>query len=428
MKIAMVAEHANPLPAHRGEPSCPASLHACALSRQLAKRGHKVTVYSRRSDPEQPEGRTRMARGVSVVYLDAGPSRPLGRDEHTEHTGAFGSALADALDEDSPDLLHAVDWTSGLAALHARAHSGKDLDSAPVIQTFHSVNASEQRSGLPERPERTRMETVLAARADHVLVNSTDQKGELARLGVPRHQVSVVPFGVDTDHFSVEGSASTEHWQRRREESPRLVSVTSLTEPGGAGRLVEAMTRLPEAELLIVSTSQNRDVAVDEDAREIELLAKEAEVDDRVHLTGPVDRKELPRLLRSADVYVSAASYDPFGGAVVEAMACGLPVVATATGAVPGAVLHRTSGVLMRFGRPDEVARAVRSVLNTPTMSSAFGIAAADRARSRFTWQRIAVETELAYQRSLPQQPEQEDSDEDDVDLPFLSAAAHPQR
>lgn len=424
MKIAMIAEHANPLPAHRGEPACPASLHVCALSRQLAKLGHKVTVYSRRSDPEQPDGRTRMARGVSVSYLDAGPARPLSADEHAEHTGAFGTALAAVLDEDAPDVLHAVGWTSGLAALHAQAHSESDQSGTPIVQTFHSLNASEQRSGLSHHPERARMETILASRADHVLVNSTDQQGELARLGVPRHHVSVVPFGVDPDHFSMEGGTSSEHWGSRREERARLVSVTSLTEAGGADRLVEAMTRLPEAELLLVSTAEDLDVALDENARRVELLAKEAGVNDRVHLVGPVERKELPRLLRSADVFVSAASYDPYGGAVLEAMACGLPVVATATGATPGAVLHRTSGVLMRFGRPDEVARSVRAVLNTPTMSTAYGIAAVDRARSRFTWQRIAVETALAYERSRPQQEEDGDAGGSGADSLLLSGAS----
>ncbi|MEE2035986.1 glycosyltransferase [Nocardiopsis sp. CT-R113] len=423
MKIAMIAEHANPLPAHRGEPACPASLHVCALSRQLAKLGHKVTVYSRRSDPAQPDGRTRMARGVSVSYLDAGPARPLSAEEHAEHTGAFGTALAAVLDEDAPDVLHAIGWTSGLATLHAQAHSEGDQSGTPLVQTFHSLNASEQRSGLAHHPERARMETILASRADHVLVNSTDQQGELARLGVPRHHVSVVPFGVDADHFSMEGGTSTEHWTSRREERARLVSVTSLTEAGGADRLVEAMTRLPEAELLLVSTAEDLDVALDENARRVELLAKEAGVDDRVHLVGPVERKELPRLLRSADVYVSAASYDPYGGAVLEAMACGLPVVATATGATPGAVLHRTSGVLMRFGRPDEVARAVRAVLSTPTMSTAYGIAAVDRARSRFTWQRIAVETAIAYDRSRPQQVEDEGADGGEVGGLLLSGA-----
>lgn len=424
MKIALIAEHANPLPAHRGEPACPASLHACALSRQLAKRGHRVTVYARRSAPDQPTGRTRMARGVSVTYLDAGPSRVLQADEQAQHTGEFGTALAGALDEDTPDLMHAVGWTSGLAALHAQAHSDRDQSGIPLVQTFHSLNASEQRAGLPEQPERVRMEAVLASRADHVIVGSTDQKGELARLRVPRHHVSVVPFGVDPDHFSVEGGAASEPWNTRREERTRLVSVTALHEAGGAERLVEAMAHLPESELLLVSNAEDRDVALDSDARRLEILAKELGVDDRVHLTGPVERKEVPRLLRSADLYVSAASYDPYGGGVLEAMACGLPVVATATGAVPEAVLHRTSGVLMRFGRPEEVVRAVRTVLSTPTMSTAYGIAAVDRARSRFPWSRIAIETELAYERARPSDSSDAGEDDDSDDL-ALSGSLH---
>ncbi|MFL1376116.1 MULTISPECIES: glycosyltransferase [unclassified Nocardiopsis] len=424
MKIAIIAEHTNPLPAHRGEPACPASLHLCALSRQLAKRGHKVTVYVRRSDPDQPEGRTRMARGVSVTHLDAGPARTLDEQEHAEHTGAFGTALAAALDEDRPDVLHAIGWTSGLAALHAQAHSERDQSAIPLVQTFHSLNAGEQRSGLDSDPQRARMESILASRADRVLVGSTDQQNELARLGVPRHHVSVVPFGVDTDHFTVEGGTSSDHWRSSRGERPRLVAVTSPDRPGGAERLVESLLRLPEAELLLISTTSHTDVSLDENARRLELRAKEAGVDDRLHLVGPVERKELPRLLRSADVYVSAASYDPYGGAVLEAMACGLPVVATATGAVPGAVLHRTSGVLMRFGHPDEVARAVRWVLGTPTMSTAYGIAAVDRARSRFTWQRIAIETEIAYDRARPRPAERDELDEE-ADGLVLSAAAH---
>lgn len=64
-------------------------------------------------------------------------------------------------------------------------------------------------------------------------------------------------------------------------------------------------------------------------------------------------------------------------------------------------------------------------MLHTPTMSSAYGIAAVDRARSRFTWQRIAIETEIAYQRSRPQQAEHEDDEEDEVDGLLLSGASH---
>lgn len=426
MKIALIAEHANPLPAHRGEPTCTESLHVCSLSRQLARLGHKVTVYSRRSSDELPGSRSRMGRGVSVEYLEAGPRQPLRAGLFAEHTGAFGAALAAALREDAPDVLHAVGWTSGLAALYAREHGPESGPRTPVVQTFHSLNASEQRAGLPEDPSRARMEAVLAGRADAVLVNSAGHQDELTRLGVPRRRIGVVPFGVDADHFSPEGSASSGHWHARRDERPRMVSVTELGETGGAERLIEAVTRLPDAELLLVSTADRVDVALDEHARRLELLAKEAGVDDRVHLTGPVERKELPRLLRSADVYVSAAAYDPCGGAVLEAMACGLPVVATATGAVPGAVLDRTTGLLLRSGHPGILARAVRALLGEPTMRTAYGIAGADRARSRFTWRRVAVETELAYERARPrEEPRVEDIEDEETLLVAAAGAAH---
>jgi hypothetical protein len=76
----------------------------------------------------------------------------------------------------------------------------------------------------------------------------------------------------------------------------------------------------------------------------------------------------------------------------------------------------------MRFGRPDEVARSVRAVLNTPTMSTAYGIAAADRARSRFPWKRIAVETEIAYNKARPEESRSHGG-ENDVESLLMSAS-----
>ncbi|CAM3620195.1 glycosyltransferase [Nocardiopsis rhodophaea] len=404
MKIALVAEHTSPLPAHKGEPTCGESVHIASVSRHLAKLGHRVTVYSRK-DAEDLPGRSRMGRGVNVEYLTAGPHYTLGEHEVSEHTGTFASALATRLGEDTPDVIHAFGWTSGLAALSAARTAEGVTEDTPIVQTFHSLNASEQRAGLPERQERVRLEAAIAGRADAVIVNSADQRFELARMGLPRTRVSVVPYGVDTDHFTVEGGVATEPWKGRREERPRIISVTGLV-GGGADALIEAMVRIPEAELVIVAGPAPIELALDDDARRLELLAKEAGVDDRVTLAGPVDRKEMPRLLRSADIYVSAAPYDPYGGGLLEAMACGLPVVATAVGSATGAVLDGTTGILLRSARPEALGAALRGLISEPTMRSAYGIAGADRAESRFTWQRVAAETERVYTRARPQEDE----------------------
>ncbi|KII00429.1 glycosyl transferase family 1 [Streptomonospora alba] len=402
MKIAMIAEHANPLPAHKGEPACGDSVQIAALARHLAKAGHRVTVYSRKHSPGLPE-RSRMGRGVMVEHLSAGPERRVEEGAAAEHTGAFAQTLGARLAEEPPDVLHAFGWTSGLAVVSAVQACAEDGAQPPIVQTFRSLNAAEQRAGLPERPDRARIEAAVAGHADQIVVGSADQRFELARMGVPRAKVSVVPFGVDTDHFNAEGGSSADTWSPRRGGRTRMVSVTDLA-AGGAEVLIATLRRLTDAELTIVAGPGQEELPLSDDARRVELLAKEAGVDDRLSLTGPVDRKELPRLLRSADVYVSGAPYELCGGAVLEAMACGLPVVARGAGVVNEAVLHGTTGTLLRAARPDALARAVRSLTAEPTMATAYGIAAGDRAASRFTWERVAAETERVYQRCCPAQ------------------------
>lgn len=400
MKIALIAEHTAPLSAHKGEPTNGESVHIASLARQLARLGHKVSVYVRRDSPESPE-RARMGRGVSVEHLTAGPERPLSEQEALTHTGAFADALSAALGDDIPDVVHAFGWDSGLAAMSATRNLPEGA-APPVVQTFHSLNAAEHRAGLPKKADRIRMESAVAGRADQVVVTSADQRFELARMGVPRAHVSVVPFGVDSEQFSPDGAVTATPWKSRKDERTRIVAVSSLGRVDGVHALIQSMARVPGAELVVVGGPDPDDLAIDADVRRLQLLTKEAKVEDRVTLVGAMDRKELPKLLRSADLFVSASAYDPFGGATLEAMACGLPVIATATGATTGSVLHGTTGLLLRSTRPDALARAMRSLTGDATMRTAFSIAAADRAQARYDWERVAAETVQVYEFSLP--------------------------
>jgi glycosyltransferase involved in cell wall biosynthesis len=166
------------------------------------------------------------------------------------------------------------------------------------------------------------------------------------------------------------------------------------------------MARLPDGELLIVGDPAPEHLAIDPNAQRLERHAKEAGVNDQVTLTGAVTRRDLARMLRSADVFVSTAFYDPYGSAVLEAMACGLPVVARAVGGITGAMLDGTTGVLLRSAHPSTLAHVLRQLAADTTQRTAYGIAGADRAASRFTWARVAAETERIYQKLLPTTPE----------------------
>jgi glycosyltransferase involved in cell wall biosynthesis len=122
---------------------------------------------------------------------------------------------------------------------------------------------------------------------------------------------------------------------------------------------------------------------------------------DRVIFTGRVDRTEMPALLRSADLVLSTCSYEPSGVTSLEAMACGRPVVAPPTGGHMDAVVDGTTGIIIPPGQPALLAQRIRRLLAHPMLIEAYGVAAADRAKSRYAWDRIAAETTAVYDRAL---------------------------
>ena len=122
---------------------------------------------------------------------------------------------------------------------------------------------------------------------------------------------------------------------------------------------------------------------------------------NRVRLLGEVPRTELPPLLRSADVVVCAPWHEPSGIVALEAMACGVPVVATAVGALADTVVDSATGLLVPPKRPDRLAGAIRQLLVEPFWREAYGTAGADRASSRYSWDRIAADTEAVYRQVL---------------------------
>jgi glycosyltransferase involved in cell wall biosynthesis len=109
----------------------------------------------------------------------------------------------------------------------------------------------------------------------------------------------------------------------------------------------------------------------------------------------------MPGLLRSASVVASTPAYEPFGLVPLEAMACGVPVVATAVGGHLDTIVDGVTGVLVSPGRPDLTATALKDVLADPVQLDAYGVAGADRARSRYSWDRVAAATVRLYEDVL---------------------------
>jgi glycosyltransferase involved in cell wall biosynthesis len=131
--------------------------------------------------------------------------------------------------------------------------------------------------------------------------------------------------------------------------------------------------------------------------RNFRALAARLGVDDRVTLLGSVDRNQVPNLIRSSDVVACVPWYEPFGMVALEAMACGVPVVASAVGGLVDTVVDGVTGIHVPPRRPDEVARALNLLLSEARLRKRMGAAGAERARNRYSWDLIAELTAEAY-------------------------------
>ena len=394
MRIAMVSEHASPLAAVGGVDAGGQNVHVESLARALVRAGHDVTVYTRRDSPDLP-GRVRTGDGVLVEHLDAGPAGPVPKDELLPLVGQLGSQLAERFAADPPDLVHAHFWMSGLAVLSAT----RDLD-VPVVQTFHALGVTKRRfQGRADTspPVRIRLERALARDVDRVIATSTDEVAELLRLGALRRRITVVPSGVDVDQFSPDGPAA------ERTDRPRVLCVGRLVPRKGFDTVIRALAAVPDAELVIAGGPAAAELADDPEAKRLLRLAERFGVADRVRLVGAVPRPDMPALLRSADLVVCTPWYEPFGIVPVEAMACGVPVIASAIGGFLDTVVDGATGTLVPPRRPDRLAAAIRKLLAEPFWREAYGTAGVDRARSRYSWDRIAAGTLAVYGEVLGQ-------------------------
>jgi glycosyltransferase involved in cell wall biosynthesis len=389
VKIAMVSEHASPLAVLGGVDAGGQNVHVAALAAELGRRGDEVVVHTRRDDPDLPR-RVPLAPRVTVDHVDAGPPCELSKDELAPYMPAFAEDLRAQWSRRPPDVVHAHFWMSALAALDAAQHLG-----IPVVQTFHALGVVKRRhQGAKDTspPQRIQAELSIALRCDRVVATCSDEVFELVRLGADRQRISVVPCGVDVARFTPDGEREERHAGRHR-----LVAACRLVERKGIGDIVAALAQLDDAELHVAGGPDAADLETDPEARRLRALAADAGVEDRLVLRGRVDRDAMPALLRSADAVVCAPWYEPFGIVPLEAMACGVPVVASAVGGQIDSVVDGVTGVHVPPRDPAALAGAVRDLLDHPERCADLGRAGAARARRRFTHARVAAATREVY-------------------------------
>lgn len=383
-----------------------AGVHVAELVRALRDRGDIDTRVRAFGSPVVEEGTS--GYGDLPDLAAANPAvRTMGVD------------IAMAGDCVGADLVHSHTWYANFAG-----HVASLLGGMPHVVTAHSLEPmrpwkAEQLGGgyrLSSFMERTAYEG-----ADAVIAVSEGMRQDVLRSypGIDPDKVKVVHNGIDS-----------ELWQRREDldvvrrhgvdpDKPSVVFVGRITRQKGLPYLLRAAAQLPpDVQLVLCAGAPD----TPEILAEVEGLMDELKAgrDGVVWIAEMLPRAEVVALLSSATVFACPSIYEPLGIVNLEAMACELAVVATATGGIPEVVVHGETGWLVPIeqhqdgsGIPldpqkfvDDLAAALTDAVSDPARAEQMGRAGRARAVESFSWASIGEQTLRVYEDVLHRRSE----------------------
>ncbi len=221
--------------------------------------------------------------------------------------------------------------------------------------------------------------------AYRVVANSHDLR-RLALTSMPELSIDVISNGATLQPLAADSRAGR--------TSVRIVAVSRLIVRKGLDTLIVALSRLR-------GEAVSLDIAGEGPLSEtLQQLARSHGVADRVRFHGFLERASLDSLLADADVFVLSSVAESCSMALLEAMAAGLPLIATRVGGTTELIEHGTNGLLIDAQNVEELTAALRTLVRDPAQRARFGAANLALVRDRFSWQTVARKYEAIFQEA----------------------------
>lgn len=343
-------------------------VHVAQLASRLREQGHEVLVLAPGERPPREPGVELVGRPMRVRY--AGTVAPLC------FSASSWRRVRELLRVFEPDVVHAHEPLTPSTSMQAVLNSR-----APVVATFH---AHLDRSRLMELT--APLLRMVWRRIDAAIAVSEAAAGFLAR--AIAGEVEIVPNGVEVERFADPGPAAVGLPPGRR-----ILWVNRLDPQKGFPVMIRAFDRLAGrlGDVVLVVAGDGRDRSAADG------LAKT--VRRRLVMLGPVPHEDLPAYHAGADVFVSPAlGQESFGIVLVEAMAAGVPVVATDIPGYREVIRPDTNGLLVPPGDWEALADALERLLGDEELAARLSDAGRERA-SAYSWEAVLPKIEAIYRR-----------------------------
>ncbi len=408
-RIAMLSVHTCPLAMLGGKKSGGMNVYVRDLSRELARRGVQIDVFTRSQDMYVPMISNGLGYGARVVHVKAGPEQPLPLDEVTQYLEEFAAAVQDfaAVEGVEYDLVHSHYWLSGLVAGML-----KEAWHVPFVHMFHTLGRMKNRVATSDREmasaERIGGEQEVIDSADRIIAATPAEQAQLHWLyGNRSGKEVVVSPGVDLDRFQPLPKEAAKAHVGIPVKDKNILFVGRIEPLKGVDTLLQAMALIQERYPTAVADVDVTIIGGDPWANDPDLemarlqaLREQLGIRDIVTFIGARDQNELPYYYGAAEMVVMPSHYESFGMVALEAMATGTPVIASEVGGLAFLVRDGENGFHVPSRDPEALAERIYELLTNKVCVKRLGKNAREHAR-RYAWPLIADQMLEVYKDLL---------------------------
>lgn len=411
LRIAVLSIHTCPLARPGGIKTGGMNVYVRELSQELARRGHRVDVFTRNQDScADHNSLIDLAPGLRLFHISSGSGAYLPGANIYPHLPTLTENILslNEREEGRYDLIHSHYWLSGWV--------GQKLKAAwdvPLINMFHTLGLMKNRIALTtdEHEPETRITT------EHDIIKASDcliaaTPGERIQLmwlyGADMRKIRVVAPGVNTDTFQPVDMKQARAAINVPEDSRMLLFVGRIEPLKGIETLLRAVALLRQHPVdhlsnlcvAIVGGEANTDGIEDAEMRRLVALREELGLQDFVTFLGAREQDTLQYYYAASEAVIMPSYYESFGMVALEAMACGTPVIASEVGGLAYLIQDGVTGFHVPDRDPAELAGKIHLLLENSDLRKEMSLAAFKHAR-QYSWPHIADQISGIYQENL---------------------------
>ncbi len=409
--IAMLSVHTCPLATLGGKETGGMNVYVRDLTRELARRGIYVDVFTRSQNPHLPHIMHSLGKTGRVIHIPTGPEEPYSKHKVFDYLPEFVDNVLDFAGREgiTYDVIHSHYWLSGLAARDLRAAWG-----APIVQMFHTLGHVKNQIAAPSEREPQRRiegETEVVGFADRLIAATPAEEEQLEKFyGADPVKITIIPPGVDLQMFHPH---SPEDAKSRLGVKPcdRMLLFVGRIEPlKGIDTLLRAMGLLAHecptwaSQICVAIIGGDPNTTENEEMERLKAIRTELGITDLVTFLGARDQDKLHHYYSAAEAVIMPSHYESFGMVALEAMACGTPVIASEVGGLAYLIHDGKTGFHIPNGDPVALASAIARLVENPELRNKLG-RQAHRYAQHYSWECIVDRMLPLYARAMADSP-----------------------